>query len=124
MMNFFVSSDTSTTANLGGLVGADMRCQTLAMAAGQGAKTWKAYLSAATPPTNAIDRIGPGPYYNFQGTMVAADKAALHARGGDAALFLTEKGARVNGQWTDSPTPNQHDILTGTLRNGMLAATF
>jgi hypothetical protein len=38
MMNFFVSSDTSTTANLGGLTGADARCQTLAAAVGTAAR--------------------------------------------------------------------------------------
>lgn len=121
MMNFFVTSDTRPTGNFGGLDASDTRCQTLATAAGQGAKTWRAYLSVATPATNAIDRIGPGPYYNFLGTMIAADKAALHARAGDVAQFLTEKGARVNGQWTGSPTPNEHDIMTGTQRNGSLA---
>jgi hypothetical protein len=56
--------------------------------------------------------------------MVAATKAALHARAGDAALFLTERGGRVNGQWTGSPTPNQHDILTGSTRAGTLMAGF
>ena len=122
MMNFFVSSQTSTTANLGGLVGADSRCQALAAAVGHGAKTWRAYLSAETPSTNAADRIGPGPYYNSQGAMVAADKAALHARAGDANLFLTEQGLKVNGQWAQSPTPIEHDILTGTQRDGTLAA--
>jgi hypothetical protein len=121
MMNFFVTSETSTTANLGGLSGADMRCQRLATAVGAGAKTWRAYLSAATPATDAIDRIGPGPYYNAQGMMIAADKAALHARAGDAALFITERGARVNGQWANSPAPIEHDILTGTLRDGTIA---
>ena len=123
MMNFFVSSDTSTTANLGGLAGADMRCQRLATAVGAGSKTWRAYLSAATPLTNAIDRIGPGPYYNSAGIMLAADKAALHARAGDAALFLTERGARINGQWANSPTPLEHDVLTGTLRDGTIATS-
>ncbi|HET6339319.1 MAG TPA: hypothetical protein VFG30_39155 [Polyangiales bacterium] len=121
MMNLFVSSSTSTTANLNGLSGADMRCQTLAEAVGAGGKTWRAYLSAENPATNAADRIGPGPYYNAQGTMIAADKASLHARAGDATLFLTEKGAKVNGQWIGSPTPNEHDILTGTQRDGTLA---
>jgi hypothetical protein len=119
-MNFFVTSDTSTTGNLGGLTGADARCQKLATAVGQGAKTWRAYLSAATPPTNAKDRIGPGPYFNSQGVMVAADKTALHARTGDSAVFITEKGGKVNGQWTGSPSPVEHDILTGSQRDGTL----
>src|ERR1051325_5438719 len=44
--NFFVSSDTSKTANLGGLDGADARCTALAKAAGFSQKTWRAYLSA------------------------------------------------------------------------------
>ena len=120
MMNFFVSSDTSTTANLGGLAAADARCQTLAAAVGQGAKTWRAYLCAASPATNARDRIGAGPYYNSAGMMLAADKDALHARSGDAALFIDERGARINGQWSGSPSPNQHDILTGCTAMGML----
>jgi len=118
MTNFFVSSDTSTTANLGGLSGADQRCQRLANAAGLGNKTWHAYLSVANPATNARDRIGEGPYYNSAGAMLAATKDALHARNGDAALFITEQGMRVNGQWAGSPAPLQHDILTGSNIDG------
>jgi hypothetical protein len=118
MMNFFVSSSTSTTANLGGLSGADQRCQQLAAAVGQGGKTWHAYLSATNPPTNARDRIGEGPYYNAAGAMLAATKDALHARNGDAALFITEQGMRVNGQWAGSPGPLEHDILTGSNIDG------
>jgi hypothetical protein len=122
MMNLFVTSDTSVTGNLGGLTGADARCQRLATAVGQGAKTWHAYLSADTPATNAIDRIGEGPYVNSRGVTVAASKAALHAGTGNADLFITEQGNKINGQWAGSPTPNQHDILTGTTRAGMLLA--
>jgi hypothetical protein len=122
MMNVFVTSDTSETGNLGGLEMADMRCQTLAAAVGHGSKTWVAYLSVAEPMTHAINRIGEGPYYNSTGAMVAANKAALHERAGDAALFIDEQGNRVNGQWEDSPDPNEHDILTGSEPNGMLSA--
>src|SRR4051812_47100534 len=42
---FFVTSDTSATADLGGLQGADARCQRLAVAGGLGAHTFHAYLS-------------------------------------------------------------------------------
>jgi hypothetical protein len=122
MMNFFVTSDTKANGNLGGLTGADARCQTLAAAVGHGSKTWRAYLSVSTPATNARDRIGPGPYFNSKGEQLAADKTALHARSGDAALFLDEKGNRINGQWASSPTPNQHDILTGTQKDGTISA--
>jgi hypothetical protein len=121
-MNFFVTSDSNPDANLGGLEGADARCQALAEAVGHGDKTWVAYLSTEEPAVNARDRIGEGPYYNSEGTLIAADKAALHARTGDAALFLDENGARINGQWADSPDPNEHDILTGTEPDGTVAA--
>jgi hypothetical protein len=125
MMNLFVTSDTSMTANLGGLTGADMRCQKLAAAVGAGAKTWHAYLSAAAPPTNARDRIGEGPYYNSKGVMLAATKDALHAINGNHTLFITEKGEEINGQWNGSggagKPPNEHDILTGSTNLGMIS---
>ena len=68
-VSFFVTSVTSVTGNLGGLVGADATCQRLAGAAGQGARTWRAYLSVGRDPANgnqtthARDRIGAGPWY-------------------------------------------------------------
>lgn len=123
---FFVTSDTSPTANLGGLEGADARCQRLADAAGLGAHTFHAYLSAEQDPedesktVDARDRIGTGPWYNSKGVLLAANSSALHALSGDPELFLDEKGNRVNGQWQDSPTPNEHDILTGTAADGTL----
>jgi hypothetical protein len=120
-MNFFVTSDTAKTGNLGGLAKADERCQSLAKAVGAGDKTWKAYLSAEDPMTNAKDRIGPGPYYNAKGALLAMTKDELHARKGDADLFLDEKGNKINGQWAGSPTPNEHDILTGTNTDGTVA---
>jgi len=126
-MSFFVSSQTSKTGNLGGLKAADMRCQTLAAAVGLGSKTWHAYLSAdADPdssgmPVNARDRIGKGPWYNQKGVLLAADLDALHMRKGDAEVFIDEKGAKINGQWTNSPSPNEHDILTGSKADGTLS---
>ena len=53
---------------------------------------------------------------------MASDLTSLHERFGDADVFLDEKGAKINGQWVGSPTPNEHDILTGTQRDGTLAA--
>lgn len=47
--------------------------------------------------------------------------AELHARTGDAAIFLDERGQRINGRWTGSPTPNEHDILTGSNADGTVA---
>jgi hypothetical protein len=125
MMNFFVTSDTRPNGNLGGLAMSDARCQMLATAVGQGSKTWKAYLSVASPATNARDRIGDGPYFNSKGVMVAENKNALHMRNGDPEIFLDEKGNKINGQWNRMPDastqpPNEHDILTGSSREGML----
>ena len=129
-MGFFVSSATSPTGNLGGLRGADALCQSLAMAAGFGSKTWRAYLSVerdsdnGNRATDARSRIGNGPWLNANGVTVAADPTALHARKGDASVFVDERGQRINGQWTGSPSPVQHDILTGSNSDGTLLAGF
>ena len=127
MVGFFVTSTTSVTGNLGGLAGADMTCQQLAAAAGQFGRTWRAYLSVerdpanGNQPTHARDRIGTGPWYNAALVLVANNVAELHARPGDAAVFLDERGRRINGQWSGSPGPNEHDILTGSNQDGTLA---
>ena len=127
-MSFFVSSRTSVTGNLGGLRGADATCQSLGAAAGQGSKTWRAYLSVerdadnGNQPTNARTRIGTGPWHNFALALVAANVNELHARTGDAALFVDERGQRINGQWPNSPSPVEHDILTGSNADGTLLA--
>jgi hypothetical protein len=127
-LSFFVTSDTSPTANLGGLAGADARCQRLADAAGAGDRTFRAYLSIERDasngggPTHARDRIGKGPWYNAKGALVAENVEELHARTGDADVFLDELGNKINGQWEGSPTPNEHDILTGSDMEGRVVA--
>jgi hypothetical protein len=127
-MGFFVTSTTSVTGNLGGLAGADATCQRLAANVGLGGRAWRAYLSVQRDPANnnqpvhAKDRIGSGPWYNANLVVVANNLAELHSIRGDAALFIDERGQRINGQWTGSPTPNQHDILTGSNADGTLAA--
>jgi hypothetical protein len=123
-MSFFVSSAKSKTGNLGGLRGADRVCQDLASAVGLGNKTWRAYLSAEqdpdnnNKPTDARSRIGNGPWFNAKGGMVAKDLAELHARKGDPTVFVDERGQSVPGNWPGSPTPNEHDILTGSTPEG------
>lgn len=121
-MSFFVTSvGKGDGANLGGVAGADAHCQTLAQAAGGGAKTWRAYLSVAAamgqPPMHARDRIGTGPWHNFRGDVIAWNVADLH---GDTQrdrnsinkeFAFNEMGKPVNGR---GDTPNQHDILTGS----------
>ena len=125
-MSFFVTSSRSTTGNLGGLRGADSICQNLAAAAGVGTKTWRAYLSVERDadnggrPTDARSRIGNGPWVNSKGTIVASNLTELHARKGDSTVFIDEKGQPINGQWSGSPSPVEHDIMTGSNADGTL----
>ena len=120
-MSFFVTSQNpGTGANFGGLSGADQYCQLLATEAGAGGKTWKAYLSVAATDSqdaiNARDRIGEGPWYNFNGTIIANSVSELHS---DNAInkenALSEKGESINGR---GDSPNVHDILTGSQPDG------
>ena len=126
--SFFVTSATSVTGNLGGLAGADATCQRLASAAGHSEGTWRAYLSVerdpanGNQPTHARDRIGNGPWHNANRVLIANNVSELHSRTGDAELFVNEHGLRINGQWAGSPTPNEHDILTGSTADGRVMA--
>ena len=121
-MTFFVTSAGSGKgADLGGLAGADQHCRNLAQAVGAGNRTWRAYLStastASTPGVNAIDRIGRGPWQNAKGVVIATDIENLHGRNNiTKQTNLTEKGTVVNGR---GDTPNTHDVLTGSERNGL-----
>jgi hypothetical protein len=137
-MTFFVTSvGSGKGGDLGGLAGADARCQALASAAGAGNHTWHAYLSTQArpgqPAVNARDRIGTGPWYNWgwaqrgdpQNAVISQDSGELHGdtlvqaqRGSN--LFkhstLTEKGQIVHG--IGDPPPIQHEILTGSKWDG------
>lgn len=125
-MTFFVTSvSKGDGGNYGGLAGADAHCQALATAAGRGDVKWVAYLS--TQGANAVsarDRIGAGPWFNAKGQQIAASVAELHgdtleqARLGNRiqkVSALNEKGELVNGV---GDSPNQHDILTGSMPDG------
>jgi hypothetical protein len=125
MMSFFISSEGGS-GDLGGLAGADARCQRLAAAVGRGSKTWHAYLSTDSSgpaaAADARDRIGPGPWYSFAGVKIADNLAALHDLDPnsvmnriDKATALDEKGNVVLGR---GDTPNEHDILTGSNMDG------
>jgi hypothetical protein len=117
-MSFFVSSvGGGKGADFGGLAGADKHCQTLAAAVGAGSKTWHAYLSTqGDGAVNARDRIGKGPWSNAKGVVIAKDVAELHGTNNlTKETALTEKAGGVNGY---GDRPNQHDILTGSQRDG------
>jgi hypothetical protein len=114
-MSFFVSSAASGDGDLGGIVGADQLCQSLAAAVGAGGRTWRAYLSSADE--DARDRIGDGPWFDAMGALVASDVAQLHAQGIVHERMLDEEGAPVpNGK--THPGMNEHDILTGSEPDG------
>jgi hypothetical protein len=121
-MSFFITSvGPGDGADLGGLAGADAHCQLLAAAVGAGGKTWRAYLSTTASvgqaAVNARDRIGAGPWYNFNGIRVAENVADLHSDNNQLSKenSLNEKGEIVNGRGDD---PNRHDILSGSNLDG------
>jgi hypothetical protein len=120
-MSFFVTSvGIGNGGNLGGLAGADNYCQTLAQAAGAGAKTWHAYLSTQAvdgkPAVNARDRIGSGPWQNAKGVVIAKNVAELHGTNNlTKQTALSEKGEVINGR---GDKPNRHDMLTGSQPDG------
>ena len=145
-MTFFVTSESiGDGGNLGGLAGADAHCQDLARAVGAGDRTWNAYLSTQArpgqPAINARDRIGAGPWYNFDGVTIARDLAHLHGDTLELARLgnnltkqsgLTERGQIVpglndyqeatrDGDWEyvrTTPYTNRHEILTGSQLDG------
>ena len=116
-MTFFITSAGSGQgADLGGLAGADKRCQTLAESVGAGhPRLWRAYLS--TDKINARDRIGNGPWQNAKGVVVARSVDDLHSANNqlNKQNSLTEKGEVVPGR---GDKPNQHDMLTGSAPDG------
>ena len=129
--SFFISSTGGplggdfrrTAADTDGLAGADEFCRTKAVAAvpASASKQWRAYLSTST--VNARDRIGAGPWFNKNGVMIATSVDNLHdaaANNVNKTTAIDENGATVNGV---GDNPNQHDIVTGSLANGMAAAT-
>jgi hypothetical protein len=108
---------------LGGLEGADRHCQTLALAAGGGDRSWRAYLSTQAPSladtnfVNARDRIGSGPWQNAKGDVIAFNVYELHSASSNLTKLtaLNEKGQPVNGR---TEKPNTHDMLTGSRPDG------
>jgi hypothetical protein len=120
-MSFFVTSAGSGKgADFGGLDGADKHCQALATTAGAGGKTWHAYLSTqGAGAVNARDRIGKGPWQNAKGVVVARTVEELHIGSNiNRETALTEKGEHVLARIDNPPSPNQHDILTGSKPDG------
>ncbi|MEQ9495791.1 MAG: hypothetical protein RIT81_03010 [Deltaproteobacteria bacterium] len=129
-MSFFMTEQGSGPmgGNLGGLAGADAICQAAASAAGAGGRTWRAYLSALADPTfgrvDARDRIGAGPWFNYDGTSVGDLAFIHHENGGTGIAAPLMKSAC--GYEVDAINPNAtlfdraHDIFTGSDSGGRL----
>src|ERR1043165_8483337 len=83
-MTFFLATNPGKGGDLGGLTGADARCQSLAKEANAGGKTWRAYLSASgeggQAAVNARDRIGKGPLRDAKGGGIAEGGEGRHAK--------------------------------------------
>lgn len=120
-LGFFITSvGMGNGADLGGLKGADAHCQKLAAAVGAGERTWRAYLSTQAPDKRGVFaryRIGNGPWYNAHGILIAANPNDLHLYNKTITFetAVDERGRRINGRFDK---PNEHDILTGTQRDG------
>ena len=120
-MGFFVTSaGLGNGADLGGLEGADAHCDALASAAGSTGRTWRAYLSTQEEGKRGVSaryRIGAGPWYTAQGELVASDLDELHLSPNIIKrTAVDEMGNSVKGV---GDSPNQHDILTGSMADGM-----
>jgi hypothetical protein len=107
-----------------GLEGADKICQTIAGDIGFGGKTWRAFLSVTQgpdgQPVNAIDRIGPGPWYDRLGRLIADNVAGLVA--GDRPLGDPDA---VNDLPDETGQGTMHlgstyDVITGSTTAGTL----
>lgn len=116
--------------DFGGLEGADEICATLAKRGNPtDDKVWRAFLSTAgvngQPRVDAIDRVGPGPWYDLQGRLLAENVEGLDPQSNNGRpdgssqlvdMFTTELGEPMR---PDQSVDN-HDTLTGSDRSGRL----
>lgn len=103
------ASSTSSNSNFGGLAGGDLKCNSLATAAGLTGK-WAAWLSVQNGP-HAIDRItSAGPWSLVSGELVASTKAQLVSGALAHAIDHDEKGVLVPAGrvWTGTGTDGHY----------------
>lgn len=119
--------------DLGGLAGADQICTTLAQRGSPGdTKTWRAFLSTTGmfggEKVDAIDRVGPGPWYDFNGRLLAQDAAGLTVNTGQGGTGRPNGDAQLAEMFPDeygqpirpSQQVDNHDTLTGSTAAGRL----
>jgi hypothetical protein len=113
-----------------GLRGADRICADVAERGlkGSSAKQWRAFLSVSDAGNgakmDAIDRIGPGPWYDRLGRLVATNLSGLTGADRPAAdPIIAEDLPNEMGEPNHSAggvTMDNHDVLTGSGRDGRL----
>ena len=117
-----------------GLRGADLLCADIAERSMPGAavKNWRAFLSADVgedgEPVHAKDRIGPGPWYDRIGRLVAPNVAdLLHTRPENGDPEIADDLPNENGVPNSEVDPGadvaderNHHIMTGSTRDGTL----
>jgi hypothetical protein len=117
--------------DFGGLAGADEICTLLAQRSNPGdTKLWRAFLSTSGssggPRIDAIDRIGGGPWYDFERYKLADNIAGLmpssdlEGRPRGAEPFLAAVFSDENGQDLRRDGVDNHDVLTGSDKAGRL----
>jgi hypothetical protein len=113
-----------------GLRGADKICADVAERSlpGSAAKQWRAFLSVSDAGNgakkDAIDRIGPGPWYDRTGRVLATDLAGLLSADRPAGdVTIASDLPNETGVPNHSPagvTVDNHDVLTGSDKTGRL----
>lgn len=103
-LRVFVTS-ASWTGPMGGINGADEKCQHAAYYAGLG-PNWEAIISDTR--VSAVDRISDGAYVRLDGVRIASSKAELFTAPLDAPLNVNELGEPENAY-----------VWSGTFGNGL-----
>jgi hypothetical protein len=115
-----------------GLRGADKICATIAEMSmkGSSVKGWRAFLSVGSDAygkqVNAIDRVGPGPWYDRTGRLLAPtvnDLKAVRPTNGDPTIQLdlpNEWGIPNHRPDPNKPAEDNHHMITGSTTSGTL----
>lgn len=115
--------------DFGGLAGADEICTMLARRSNPGdQKIWRAFLSSpgsdGEARVDAIGRVGPGPWYDFNGVLLSRNLEGLlpNAKGRPrgAAAPLGTRFSDENGEAMQQAGVDNHDTLTGSDSCGKL----
>jgi hypothetical protein len=118
-----------------GLRGADKICATIAERSmpGSSVKGWRAFLSVSSDTygkrMDAINRVGPGPWYDRVGRMVAPAKADLlgvRPKNGDPTIQVdlpNENGIPNHKPDPSKPAVDNHHTVTGSNANGLLQSS-